>query len=60
MAEMAMAVDPSAPIASLKASLPALTLLLVVMTINGNGRIIPAPAFVPKGLPAAIAVKPIP
>ena len=28
--------------------------------INGNSRIIPAPAFVPKGLPAAIAAKPIP
>ena len=60
MAEMAMAVDPPAPIASLKAPLPAPTPLPVVTTISSNGRIIPAPAFVPKGLPAAIAAKPIP
>ena len=55
MAEMAMTVDPPAPTASLKAPLPALTPLLVITTINGNSRIIPAPAFVPKGLPAALA-----
>jgi len=60
MAEMVMAVDPPAPIASLKAPPPAPTPLPVVMTINSNGRIIPTPAFVPKGLPAAIAAKPIP
>ena len=55
-----MAVDPPAPKASTSALPPAPTSLLVVMTINGNSRIIPAPAFVPKGLPAAIAAKPIP
>jgi len=60
MAEMAMAVDPPAPIVSPKAPLPAPTPLVVIMTINGNGRIIPASAFVPKGLLAAIAAKPIP
>jgi len=59
MAEMAMTVDPPAPIASTLALPPAPTPLLVVTTINGNSRIIPAPAFVPKGLPAAIAAKPI-
>ena len=57
---MAMAVDPPTPIASTLAPPPAPTPLLVVTTINGNGRIIPTPAFVPKGLPAAIAAKPIP
>jgi len=55
-----MAVDPPAPIASLRAPPPALTPLLVITTINGNGRIISTPAFVSKGLPAAIAAKPIP
>jgi len=60
MAEMAMAVDPPAPIASSKAPLPAPTPLPVVMNINGNGRIIPASTFVPKGLLAAIAAKHIP
>ena len=55
-----MAVDLPAPIASPKAPLPAPTPLPVVTTINGNGRIIPAPTFVPKGIPAAIAAKPIP
>ena len=60
MAEMAMAVDPPASTASLKASPPALTPLLVITTINRNSRIIPAPTFVPKGLLAAIAAKPIP
>jgi len=60
MAEMAMAVDPPAPIASLMAPPPAPTPLPVIMTINRNGRIIPASTFVPKGLPAAIAAKPIP
>jgi len=60
MAEMAMAVNPPAPIASTSALPPTLTPLPVVMTINRNGRIIPAPTFVPKGLPAAIAAKSIP
>jgi len=61
MAESVMVVDPPAPIASSLAPLPAPPAPLpIVMTINGNGRIIPAPAFVPKGLPAAIAAKPIP
>jgi len=60
MAEMAMAVDAPAPIASLKAPLSAPTLLPVVTTINSNGRIISTLIFVPKGLPAAIAAKPIP
>jgi len=55
-----MAVDPPAPIASSSALPPAPKPLLVIMTINGNGRIIPTPAFVPKGLLAAIAAKPIP
>jgi len=56
---MAMAVDPPAPIASTSALPPAPTPLPVVTTINGNGRIISTPTFVPKGLPAAIAAKPI-
>jgi len=60
MAEMAMAVDLPAPTASLPAPPPAPTPLPVVTTINGNARIIPAPAFIPKALPAAIAAKPIP
>jgi len=60
MAEMAIAVDPSASIASSSALLPVPKPLLIITMINGNGRIIPAPAFVPKGLPAAIAAKPIP
>ena len=55
---MAMAVDP--PIASTSALPPPPTPLPVVTTINENSRIIPAPAFVPKGLLAAIAIKPIP
>ena len=59
MAEMAMAVDPPVSIASLRAPPSAPTPLPVVMAINGNSRIIPASAFVPKGLPAAIAAKPI-
>jgi len=60
MAELAMAVDPPTPIASPPASPPAPTPLPVIMTIKGNGRIIPAPAFYPKTLPATIAAKPIP
>jgi len=61
MAESAMMVDLSAPTASSSASLPAPPApLLVVTTINGNGRIIPAPAFILKAIPAAIAAKPIP
>jgi len=60
MAEMAMAVDPPAPIASKSALPPAPKPLPVVTTINGNGIIIPTPAFIPKRLPAAIAAKPIP
>jgi len=60
MAEMATVVDPPASIASLKAPLPALSLLPVVTTINGNSRIIPAPTFILKALLAAIAAKPIP
>jgi len=55
-----MVVDPPAPIASISALPPALTPLPVITTINRNGRVIPAPVFVPKGLPAAIAAKPIP
>ena len=57
---MAMAVNPPAPIASTSPLPPAPTPLLVITTINGNSRIIPAPVFVPKGLLAAIAAKPIP
>jgi len=60
MAEMAMVFNPLAPIASLRAPPSAPTPLPVITTINGNGRIIPAPTFVRKGLPAAIAAKPIP
>ena len=60
MAEMVMAVNPPVPMASLKAPLPAPTLLLIVTTINGNSRIIPVSTFVSKGLLAAIAAKPIP
>jgi len=55
-----MAVDSPAPIASSSALPPASKPLPIVTMINSNGRIIPAPAFVPKGLPAAIAAKPIP
>ena len=55
-----MVVDPPVPIASLRVSPPAPTPLPVIMTINGNGRIIPTSAFVSKGLLAAIAAKPIP
>jgi len=56
-----MVVDPPAPTALSSAPLPAPPVPLpIVTTINGNGRIIPAPTFVPKGLPAAIAAKPIP
>ena len=52
-----MVVNPPAPTSSSLASLPTPPApLLVIMTINGNGRIIPAPAFIPK----AIAAKPIP
>ena len=57
---MVMAVDPPAPIASLLALPPVPKPLPIVTTINSNSRIIPATAFVPKGLPAAIAAKPIP
>jgi len=61
MAESAMVVDPPAPIASSSAPLPAPPAPLPVVTmINGNGRIIPAPAFIPKAILAAIAAKPIP
>jgi len=61
MAESAIVVDPPTPIASSSAPLPAPpALLLVITTINGNGRIIPAPVFIPKAIPAAIAAKPIP
>jgi len=46
MAEMVMAVDPPAPIASLKAPLPAPTPLPVIMTINSNvGLSPPLPLF---------------
>ena len=55
-----MAVDPPASTASPPASPPALTPLPVVTTIKGNGRIISAPTFYPKTLPATIAAKPIP
>ena len=60
MAEMVMAVDPPAPIASSSAPPSVPKPLLIITTINRNGRIIPTPVFVPKGLPAAIAAKPIP
>jgi len=61
MAESAMVVDPPAPTASSSAPLPTPPAPLPIVTmINGNGRIVPAPAFVPKGLLAAIAAKPIP
>jgi len=61
MAESVMVVDPPAPIASSSTLLPIPpALLLVVTMINGNGRIIPTPAFIPKAIPAAIAAKPIP
>ena len=61
MAESVMVVDPPAPIASSSAPLSAPPALpLVVTTINGNGRIIPTPAFIPKAILAAIAAKPIP
>ena len=63
MAEQAMAVDPPAPVAStlaLPAPRPVTTPLPIITTINGNGRVITAPAFIPKALPAAIAAKPIP
>jgi len=61
MAESAMVVDPPAPTALSSASLPAPQAPLpVITTINGNGRIIPASAFIPKAILAAIATKPIP
>ena len=63
MAEQDMVVDPPAPVAStsaLPAPRPVSTLLLIVTTINGNGRVITASAFILKALPAAIAAKPIP
>jgi len=60
MTEIAMVVDPPAPIASSSALPPVPKPLPVITTINGNSRIIPASAFVPKGLPAAIAAKPMP
>ena len=58
-----MAVDLPAPIAStsaLPAPHPVPTPLPVVTMINGNGRVLTAPTFVLKALPAAIAAKPIP
>jgi len=61
MAESAMVVNSPAPTASSSAPLPAPPAPLPVVTmINGNGRIIPAPAFIPKAILAAIAAKPIP
>ena len=63
MAEMAMVVDPPAPAAStsaLPAPPPVPTPLLIITMVNSNGRIITAPAFIPKALLAAIAAKPIP
>ena len=63
MAEQAMVVDPPAPVAStsaLPAPHPVSTPLPIITMINGNGRVITAPAFVPKALLAAIAAKPIP
>jgi len=55
MAESAMVVDPPAPIASSSAPLPAPPAPLpVITTINGNGRIIPAPTFILKAILAAI------
>ena len=61
MAEFTMVVNPPAPIASLSAPLPAPPALLpVIMTINSNSRIIPAPAFILKVILAAIAATPIP
>ena len=58
-----MVVDSPAPVASTSALLacPLIpTPLLIVTMINGNGRVVTAPAFVPKALLAAIAAKPIP
>jgi len=56
-----MVVDPPAPIVSSLAPLSTPPAPLpVIMTINGNSRIIPVPAFIPKALLAAIATKPIP
>ena len=63
MAEQDMVVDPPAPIASTSALLapcPVPTPLPIVTTINGNGRVVTAPAFILKALLAAIAAKPIP
>ena len=61
MAESVIVVNPPAPTASSSALLPTPPApLLVVMAINSNGRIIPAPAFIPKVILAAIAAKPIP
>ena len=61
MAESAMVVNPPALITSSSAPLPAPPAPLPVVTmINENGRIIPAPAFIPKAILAAIAAKPIP
>ena len=63
MVEMAMVVDPLAPVASTLALLarpPIPTPLPIVTTVNGNSRIITAPAFILKALLAAIAAKPIP
>ena len=55
-----MVVNPPALRASSSASLPTPPASLpVIMTINGNGRIIPAPAFILKVILAAIAAKPI-
>ena len=63
MAEMAMMVDPLAPVAStsaLPAPPPIPTSLPIVTTVNGNDRIVTAPTFILKALLAAIAAKPIP
>jgi len=51
MAESAMVIDPPTATASSSASLPTPpTPLLVIMTINGNSRIISTPAFILKAL----------
>ena len=63
MAEQAMAVDLPTPVASTSALLaprPVPTPLPIITRINGNGRVVTAPAFVLKALLAAIAAKPIP
>ena len=63
MAEMAMVVDPLAPVASTLALLaqPLIPNPLPIITmVNSNGGIVTAPTFILEALLAAIAAKPIP